>query len=58
MDLTPANMMASDGEDDADLEDELLAIVGGQPDTKRKPNGKSKFDISAEKDYKGMQGGY
>lgn len=47
MDLTPANMMASDGEDDADLEDELLAIVGGQPDTKRKPNGKTPLPMEA-----------
>lgn len=59
MDLSPASMMASDGEDDTDLEAEFLAIVGGQPDTKRKPNGKSKFvvvGIASDNDYKGMQG--
>ncbi|KAH0628738.1 hypothetical protein JD844_010216 [Phrynosoma platyrhinos] len=42
VDLSHDGMMASDGEDDHDLEAELMAIVGGQPGPKRKPNGKSK----------------
>ncbi|KAL8164523.1 UNVERIFIED_CONTAM: hypothetical protein K2H54_052928 [Gekko kuhli] len=32
--------MAGDDADDADLEAEFLAIVGGQPDPKQKSNGK------------------
>ncbi|XP_066474043.1 coiled-coil and C2 domain-containing protein 1A [Tiliqua scincoides] len=47
MDLSPASMMASDGVDDTDLEAEFLAIVGGQPDTKRKPNGKTPLPMEA-----------
>ncbi|KAJ6657690.1 hypothetical protein lerEdw1_002191 [Lerista edwardsae] len=47
MDLSPASMMAGDGEDDADLEAEFLAIVGGQPDRKQKPNGKTPLPMEA-----------
>ncbi|XP_061469802.1 coiled-coil and C2 domain-containing protein 1A [Rhineura floridana] len=47
MDLSPEIMMARDGEDDNELEAELLAIVGGQPDQKQKPNGKTPLPMEA-----------
>nr|XP_060619618.1 coiled-coil and C2 domain-containing protein 1A isoform X1 [Anolis sagrei ordinatus] len=47
MDLSPEGMMASDGEDDHELEAELLAIVGDQPGAKRKPNGKTPLPMEA-----------
>ncbi|KAJ7317392.1 hypothetical protein JRQ81_003554 [Phrynocephalus forsythii] len=47
LDLSPDGMMASDGEDDHELEAELLALVGGQPDLKRKPNGKTPLPMEA-----------
>nr|XP_056706503.1 coiled-coil and C2 domain-containing protein 1A [Euleptes europaea] len=43
MDLSPESMMA----DDADLEAEFLAIVGGQPDPKQKSNGKTPLPMEA-----------
>lgn len=45
LDFSPENMMASKGEDDQELEAELLAIVGGQPNPNQKPNGKSKWTL-------------
>ncbi|XP_053152435.1 coiled-coil and C2 domain-containing protein 1A isoform X2 [Hemicordylus capensis] len=47
IDLSPESMMASDGEDDAELEAELLAVVGGQPDSKQKSNGKTPLPMEA-----------
>ncbi|XP_015266053.1 PREDICTED: coiled-coil and C2 domain-containing protein 1A [Gekko japonicus] len=47
MDLSPEGMMAGDGVDDTDLEAELLAIVGGQPDPKQKSNGKTPLPMEA-----------
>ncbi|XP_044299490.1 coiled-coil and C2 domain-containing protein 1A isoform X1 [Varanus komodoensis] len=47
MDFSPESMMAGNGEDDHELEAELLAIVGGQPDAKRKPNGKTPLPMEA-----------
>ncbi|NXD18454.1 C2D1A protein, partial [Nothocercus nigrocapillus] len=41
-DFSPEGMMANDaGNDAAELEAELLALVGGQPDPKGKPKGKT-----------------
>nr|XP_013797824.1 PREDICTED: coiled-coil and C2 domain-containing protein 1A-like [Apteryx mantelli mantelli] len=41
-------MMANDaGDDAAELEAELLAIVGGQPDPKGKPKGKTPLPMEA-----------
>lgn len=45
LDFSPEKMMASNGEDDQELEAEFLAIVGGQPDPNQKPNGKSKWTL-------------
>ncbi|XP_077185923.1 coiled-coil and C2 domain-containing protein 1A [Paroedura picta] len=47
MDLSPEGLMAEDGADDADLEAEFLAIVGGQPDPKQKSNGKTPLPMEA-----------
>ncbi|KFV85547.1 Coiled-coil and C2 domain-containing protein 1A, partial [Struthio camelus australis] len=48
MDFSPEGMMANDaGDDAADLEAELLAIVGGQPDPKEKPKGKTPLPMEA-----------
>ncbi|XP_007425917.1 coiled-coil and C2 domain-containing protein 1A [Python bivittatus] len=47
MDFSPENMMDSDGEDNHELEAEFLAIVGGQPDPKQKPNGKTPLPMEA-----------
>ncbi|XP_070794307.1 coiled-coil and C2 domain-containing protein 1A [Pituophis catenifer annectens] len=47
LDFSPENMMASNGEDDQELEAEFLAIVGGQPDPNQKPNGKTPLPMEA-----------
>ncbi|XP_033029967.1 coiled-coil and C2 domain-containing protein 1A isoform X1 [Lacerta agilis] len=47
LDFSPEGLMASDGEDDHELEAEFLTIVGGQPDPKRKPNGKTPLPMEA-----------
>ncbi|XP_054859114.1 coiled-coil and C2 domain-containing protein 1A isoform X2 [Eublepharis macularius] len=47
MDMSPESMMASDGEDAAELEAELLSLVGGQPDSKQKSNGKNPLPMEA-----------
>ncbi|XP_032067302.1 coiled-coil and C2 domain-containing protein 1A [Thamnophis elegans] len=47
LDFSPENMMASNEQDDHELEAELLAIVGGQPDPKQKPNGKTPLPMEA-----------
>lgn len=44
VDFSPDGMMDNDdGEDDNELEAEFMAIVGGQPNLKGKPKGKSKW---------------
>lgn len=45
VDFSPEGMTVGDGDDDAELEAEFLAIVGGQPDSKQKPNGKSEWSL-------------
>ncbi|XP_062454431.1 coiled-coil and C2 domain-containing protein 1A isoform X2 [Rhea pennata] len=48
MDFSPEAMMANDaGDDAAELEAELLAIVGGQPDPEGKPKGKTPLPMEA-----------
>ncbi|XP_070597608.1 coiled-coil and C2 domain-containing protein 1A [Erythrolamprus reginae] len=47
LDFSPENMMASNGEDDEELEAELLAIVGGPPNPNQKPNGKTPLPMEA-----------
>ncbi|XP_010224341.1 PREDICTED: coiled-coil and C2 domain-containing protein 1A [Tinamus guttatus] len=48
MDFSPEGMMANDaGDDAAELEAELMALVGGQPDPKGKPKGKTPLPMEA-----------
>uniref|UniRef100_A0ABM5FQD1 Coiled-coil and C2 domain-containing protein 1A n=1 Tax=Pogona vitticeps TaxID=103695 RepID=A0ABM5FQD1_9SAUR len=47
VDLSPDGVMVNDGEDDHELEAELLALVGGQPDMRKKPNGKTPLPMEA-----------
>ncbi|XP_067170766.1 coiled-coil and C2 domain-containing protein 1A [Apteryx mantelli] len=48
MGFSPEGMMVNDaGDDAAELEAELLAIVGGQPDPKGKPKGKTPLPMEA-----------
>ncbi|NXA43865.1 C2D1A protein, partial [Eudromia elegans] len=48
VDFSPDGMMANDaGDDAAELEAELLALVGGQPDPRGKPKGKTPLPMEA-----------
>uniref|UniRef100_A0A8C6YG89 Coiled-coil and C2 domain containing 1A n=1 Tax=Naja naja TaxID=35670 RepID=A0A8C6YG89_NAJNA len=47
LDFSPENMMASNREEDQELEAEFLAIVGNQPDPSQKPNGKTPLPMEA-----------
>ncbi|KAM8793893.1 coiled-coil and C2 domain-containing protein 1A [Eudromia elegans] len=48
VDFSPDGMMGNDaGDDAAELEAELLALVGGQPDPKGKPKGKTPLPMEA-----------
>ncbi|ETE71271.1 Coiled-coil and C2 domain-containing protein 1A [Ophiophagus hannah] len=47
LDFSPENMMASNREEDQELEAEFLAIVGKQPDPNQKPNGKTPLPMEA-----------
>uniref|UniRef100_A0A8C5S9F3 DM14 domain-containing protein n=1 Tax=Laticauda laticaudata TaxID=8630 RepID=A0A8C5S9F3_LATLA len=47
LDFSPENMMASNREEDQELEAEFLAIVGNQPDPNQKPSGKTPLPMEA-----------
>ncbi|EMP29640.1 Coiled-coil and C2 domain-containing protein 1A [Chelonia mydas] len=47
VDFSPDGMMDNDKEEDGELEAELIAIVGGQPDSKEKPKGKTPLPMEA-----------
>ncbi|XP_005310725.2 coiled-coil and C2 domain-containing protein 1A isoform X1 [Chrysemys picta bellii] len=47
VDFSPHGMMDNDKEEDGELESELIAIVGGQPDAKEKPKGKTPLPMEA-----------
>uniref|UniRef100_A0A8D0L6P8 Coiled-coil and C2 domain containing 1A n=1 Tax=Sphenodon punctatus TaxID=8508 RepID=A0A8D0L6P8_SPHPU len=42
-----SGLLLNAGENDSDLEAEFMAIVGGQPETKEKPNGKTPLPMEA-----------
>uniref|UniRef100_A0A674K801 Coiled-coil and C2 domain containing 1A n=1 Tax=Terrapene triunguis TaxID=2587831 RepID=A0A674K801_9SAUR len=47
VDFSPHGMMENDKEEDGELESELIAIVGGRPDSKEKPKGKTPLPMEA-----------